>query len=661
MRNDQIRTLLRFLIWGGFLSLLLLRYFDVNPITIEDAPREAIPTEPPQRTTGEVLIVVDTRAIAESARKGSFRQTDWSFAWINTIEQEVGPCSLLEADRLRTTDLTPYRFIVLTQSVASTGTDSDTATMLKSYVHNGGVLILERPGGALREAFAADGRGGQRNPKILSHVKDLPTPYDAYLKSMPLNTSYIGSSGPAPGAVTWLAMDGVPVVYTREMSRGLAVVIEFDLGRQLVSLQQGRPRDDFSVVNRYPDMLMPALESNDLVTDERMLTSEVPYADLLEKYLMLKVIGHARPAIGLWGFKDAHQGALLMTHDEEMMGDKSTWMAKWEKENGWTSTYFVIPNEEFTAKGAKDLRQSGVDVQLHWNRPYKDGGLYDPVGVWKINPFQRARNLHDQYKELSALLPGERPLIANRNHYLLWGETYTGVFRELAAVGISIDTTYGPDKGARGYLFGTGLPFWAIDQNGLPLPVIEHPMLTAETLGGVDAKFMYRLMRDSHDTWHQAINVLYHPNAYQWMPSVELFDLWLATYDLAKDHDHWITTTTTFHRFWKERRTATVNTRMRVGKGLSSPRDGKKDELLAKDKFDPNPITINVEVKIDGKGHHISAPLWIKGRKLREVRDGDGQSTTGRSRGWRHSRVFDLPLALIPVDKGFNTLTLSYR
>ncbi len=667
MRIDQLKFLARLLLWGGLALLLALRYFDVNPITLEDEDPVEFKVEQPRRASGEVLVVVDGAAIEKAAEEESFKASDWSWAWVNTIEQEYGPLTVIERGALRSTALDPYKIVILTHSMARHGGDPDLATLLKTYVHTGGVLVLERPEGQLREAFAADGKGGRRQPKVISNIKDLGAPFDSHLKSMPLNTTYVGSSGPLEGATTWLAMDGVPVVYSKISGRGTAIVVEFDYGLQLTSLQQGRPRDDFSVANRYPEVLADVLESNDLVTDKRLLDNEVPYADLLEKYLVTRVFGEARPVVGLWPFKDGMQGALLMTHDEEKMGDKSAWMARFAQERGARSTYFIIPTEAFTQAGAKAVLEAGSEIQLHWDRPEAEQGIFDPVGVWKINPMARARSLKRQVEDLKAIAPGGASVIANRNHYLMWSEDYTEIFRQLAAAGIVIDSSYGPDKTCRGYLFGTGLPFWPIDKTGSPLPVMEMPLLAAETLGGVDAAFMLRLFSDSQDAWHMAINVLYHPNAYSWMPSAELFDLWLATYDLAEDTRHWPTTIGGLYRFWTQRRAASLSTTVsqeRPEEPAPPPGEKAEDELLAvpPERGDPGQVTITIDVTVGEEGHSVTAPAQFRGRGFREVRRGSGLDNAISDKvGTTVTDVIGARFHLVPLRKGHNLLTVHYH
>lgn len=677
MHKDQYKILFRFLLWGGLIFLGVLRYFDVNPILMDQVPERLLTQEAPARSGGEVLIAVDSGRIAQSAQEGAFSQVDWSYAWINTIEQEIGPHTVLERAELRSADLARYRYVILTHSAAAHVADRDLVGHLRNYVRAGGVLVLERPSAALREAFSADGQGGQRRAGAITRVHQMAPRYADLLKQMPLETSYVGSSGPARGATTYLSMDETPVIYRRPEERGHVITVEFNYGLQLVAMQQGRPEEDFSVRNRYPEVLAPALESNDMAMDASLLDNPTPYADLLEKYLVHQVMGDARPVVALWPFADGKQGALLMTHDEEMMGNKADWMATWEQTRGATSSNFIIPNEFFTSKGARSILGAGGDVQLHWNRPQSGQGLFEPVGVWKINPFVRAHTLKQQVEDLNALLPRGRKVMANRNHYLLWGQEWTEPFQQMAAVGLSADSTYGPDKGCRGYLFGTGMPFWPMDVNGLPMPVQEFPLISAEDLGGVDQAWLFQRFRDSQLGYHQVINVLFHPNAYQWRPGTQLFDLWLSTYDMAEDTEHGFTTVRALHGFWRQRRQAAILSSVRLGKTPipvipqepGKERKEKEEEDLLKppepeESKEPPPLLIVVEVNTKGKGHSISAPHRVGERVLSQAVRGkpsDLGSAGARPLSMTSSDILGQRVRLIPLREGYNNMTLIYR
>ena len=80
----------------------------------------------------------------------------------------------------------------------------------------GGTLLLERPHDALRQTFSADGRGGQRTPRAITHVSNVDEDLEVALREMPLFTRYVGSTGPLDGAETLLGMDGAGVEKKRE-------------------------------------------------------------------------------------------------------------------------------------------------------------------------------------------------------------------------------------------------------------------------------------------------------------------------------------------------------------------------------------------------------------------------------------------------------------
>lgn len=675
MRNDQAIVFIRVMLWGGIVLLGIARWFDVHPIAIVEPEVEKRAEEPPKGGGGELLVVVDPEAVKRSATAGTFSKVDWSYGWINLAEQEFGAYTVTDRDGLGTADLAHFRYIILTQSMTSTELSAQMLDQLEAYAKKGGVLIVERPRGRLRERFSSDGTAGEHVPQKLIVAEGLVAPFDTQLSSMPLLTTYIASTAPRLDTVPYLLMDNKSVVYRLPLGKGHVITVEFDLGKQLVSLQQGRPEEDFSVVNRYPDVLLPALETNDMAAHRTLLDNPIPYADLLERFLVHGVISDARPVVSLWPFPRAAQGVLLMTHDEEEMGNKSAWMAQYEKERGVRSTYFVIATEAFDKYGSRRVRAAGSEVQLHWVRPQGDQGLYDDVGVWKINPFRKARSLQEQKKYLATTLPSDAPVRLNRNHYLLWSSSWAEAFRNLAAAGFTVDSSYGPDLHARGYLFGTGLPFEAMDDNGLPVGVTEMPFLTAETLGGVDAPYMARLFNDSRDAHHQAINVLFHPNAYSWAPSVELFDLWLATYDLAEATQHEIVTMSAYHKFFRSRRSARLRSSVRriatvepekpeIDDGPAMPRNANPEADKPKE-IEPlkAPVRLRVSVDAPAKGHTIAVPSRALGLPLRKVWRGDPDLQDGGAVEVipRTTEVVGHRIRLIPLRRGPNLLTVEYR
>src|SRR5690606_26774023 len=110
---------------------------------------------------------------------------------------------------------------------------------------------------------------------------DLAAPYQQQIQQMPLSTSFIGSTAPRDGATTLLSIDGAPVIYAASIGQGTVVTVDFDLGEQLVALQQGRPNNKFNVRSQGNT---PRTE--DLVLDKSMIGQTVPFADLLERYFV---------------------------------------------------------------------------------------------------------------------------------------------------------------------------------------------------------------------------------------------------------------------------------------------------------------------------------------------------------------------------------------
>ena len=678
MRPTQQNNPLRWVLWGVTCLLALLVVLDARPLELAEVEQRARAERPPRREGGEVLLVVDPEQVRRSSEPedASFSEVDWSYAWLNTLEQEIGPHTLIERGQLRSTDLTPYRFVIITHSVAGQDADEDLVSHLYSYASSGGVLVLERPSGRLRSRFAADGSGGMREGGAISYVADLEQPWVQQLEAMPLFGGYVGSSGPAPGAKTYLSIDGAPVLYRVPVGRGFAVTMEFDYGRQLITLQQGRPTNDFRVVARSERYEPDRLETSDLIAHPKLVDNLVPFADLLERYLIHGVLADSYPVISMWAFPRLKQGALLMTHDlTTEMGDEALWMLDWEKEQSAVSTWFIT-SESLSGGAQRQLLASGSRIQLAWVRHQAGQGLFDPVGVGGVEPLVRARSLEQQKGQLAELLPKGQPIRVSRNHQSLWSDDYTGVFQALAAQEISLDTSYSPPPFGRGYSFGTGLPFRALDRSGLPLPVLEHPIVASENLGGFDPRTMVTLLRDSQEAYHEALVVRFDPDTYRLMPSVELFDLWSATYDMARDAQHGMFTMTHYHQFWRERAQASLRSQLLV-EGIPAqdepaevPPGGDDDDLTARDPSadrpsrPTTPVTLIIEARAQEDGHAVAFPAAVRGRTFRQARWGkrsaEGADLT-EPLPTVTTEVVGLRLKLAKLRKGYNSITVTYR
>jgi hypothetical protein len=606
----------------------------------------------PSHSSGELLVVIDLERVQQAALPRRFSQTDWSFAWLNFAEQEFGPFTLVDRRRLRTTDLAHFRYVLVTQSVAGITADLDLAQQLERYARAGGVVVLERPTGPLRSAFSADGTKGDQIPRTLEVHRGLAEPFSTQLEQMPLMTRYIASSAPPNSASTYLSMDGVPVVYRKEIGRGHAITVEFDMGRQLVSLQQGLPADDFSVRHSGDG----EVKTTDLIGDPALLDNAVPYADLLERFLALGVIGDARPVVSLWTFPHASQGVMLMTHEEGGMGDASTWMADWEKGRAQRSTYFVTATGSLSRGAARRIQRADSEIQLQWVHSLRQDGLFEAVGSDQFELVRRELSLGQQ---LATLQEGTGAAItASRSKDGVWSSSWSGAFRAMAAANIRLDSSYVPGPGGRGYLRGTGLPFQAMDDNGLPVGVTEIPVLISES---VDPAYVANLFGASRDGHHQALTLHFGANTYHRSPSVSLFDTWIAAYDLAAATQHAVMTLTGYAEFFRARGKVRLRSSIRRA---SLP----EDKLTAEDGDKPGDgevtpgILLRIEADAPEVGHAVCVPSAALGLPIRRVWRGDpeAESPPPTIRP-KNADVVGHRVRLISLRRGANLITVEYR
>jgi hypothetical protein len=179
----------------------------------------------------------------------------------------------------------------------------------------------------------------------------------------------------------------------------------------------------------------------------------------------------------------------------------------------------------------------GAELALHWQRGFY-GRFLERIGWGRLRPVARELGLGGQTRVLREKAGPEARVIANRNHGLLWDPEFGATFGALAAAGYRVDSSYGPAGPlAFGYVFGTGLPFRALDRSGLPLPLHEHPFL-AQDDERLSRDLLRRLLEESRARWHQALNVIFHSQVMTRRPSAETFETWLESFALARGHDH---------------------------------------------------------------------------------------------------------------------------
>ena len=657
--------MIRLTLWGVVLLVVIIGYLDSNPIQLDSEDKIESGTPLTAAAEGDVLIVVDYHAFPTDPE--SFDDVDFSLAWYNTFQQEVGPVSVVDSDTFSGLDLAPFHIIIITRSASH---HTEWLPMLSSFTTEGNTLVLEMPKGDLRQRFSADGLSGERDPlQQMLTFNGLPPELLQDLQRTPLHTKLIGSTNfsllqDAGDTERMMAIDGAPVLYRRKFGQGWAVTFDFDYGRMLTSIQQGRPTKAFRIRDQRGS---GEIEAADLALSDDMMGFETPVADALERFVVYSVIGRCYPIVAFWPFWKGLDGALIVTHDENGQGDSSVWMAKYEDEgpgekpNNYRSTYFLESEGDITEIGLQKLTEYGMDIALSWDRAGDDQpGASQRLGVGIIEPIAKALTLDEQSKRLIKKQEEARPLINARIKNHLWDRDWSTPFRIMAAADFRADSTYAPLPGKVGYPFGTGLPFMPLDRTGLAFTnFFEFPMVLIAAGEPEEQQQLSVLLKQSQKRDHQAIGVSFSPSAFLETPSAKLFLTWRGTYDIAKQYRHWITSIEKMLRFNLARQ------------------NGKLTTKIFETTFEDERMTrIDVEALAREGEMYISVPDLIGDRRFHRAFGGivriEGGSNP-RSTGTSNSEGAARPLEarevdlmgnsrqLLRLEKGFNFVTVYYK
>ena len=560
---------------AGVVGLGGLRYFDMHPITVGSPPDEAEigGSAPVPSTGGDVAVWIGP---ADPLVPDGYRYADYSSGWINLIEAEMGPCSVVTGER---PDLTGYAALVVTSSALAAADAAD----LVSFLDSGGLLLFDAPndGSAypthLASLLGGVGTAGRPFPDDDLLPAGLVAPVDREaFDEVPFHR---------PDAVLDLSDIGEPAadstLFARADGSGQVVVSALNVGRFYTNMLQGAPHDDaFGLTQRFGDY-DDILEPDDLVADVRLRQNEVPFADLFARAVCsLLDRPHRLPNPRLLWFPAGSDGLILMTHDEDFRGgEKSLWLTEWDRDLGLRGTTFAISTrrveENWLIDGrtpsdmAQAIEEIGGSVGLHWNQYPME------VGIGPIEPIKVYMSLEEQIERFRAVSPATADVRTNRNHYLIVRDGWVEVFRVMAAHGIRLDSTFGANKG-RGYLFGTARPYSILDDDGLPLAIRELPFVNQENWGGADQAYFSRLLAANAERHKGAIVSLFHPHLIILEDDGRALFEHVAKTALATNHRP-------FHfdemlAFWEARIGATVQT--------GETRDGRVDVLVEVDHED---------------------------------------------------------------------------
>lgn len=629
-KNSQLPW--RMALWFCVVLAIVLNVLNQTPLAVDvDFPAET-PVELTRDAPADVVIVIDWGAI--KASPNTFSGRDFSAAWINVFEQELGPVTIATPSTLNARLLDEARVIVLTASVAREIPDAITKR-LREYALSGKLLIIaERPSGDLRERFAANGRVGVQRGRKFSWIRDLAEPTRTQLLEAEIDVEFIGSTMPKENSTTWLSVDGAPVVYSVPLGQGHIIIVDFDLGEFLVAAQQGRPREDFTLSSAHPTTVDLASFAPGTL---------LPVADTLERYLVHGVIGRLTPLPAFWPFPAGYDGVIVGLHTDHTLGNGGAWMLRYESSRKAASTLLTSVDSGFNPEGYELVSKLGGEVGLLWRMQGTKSALMESFGIGPVRPFARPRTLESQVDDFEKKI-GAKPVTAQVFDHA-WTSDWVTPLQAMSSQGIRLDLSYSPGSQA-GYRFGSGFPFLIIDESGLPLSIREIPVVVPEN-PDVDGPNLQKILEASAATDHQLVTIDSTPSSFADFPDIAKFERWVDMFDQAEATHHQVTSAVMFDSFLRSRRASDIKTRTLRGTDTQ-----------------PSATVLRVTVESKRGDMELMVPETVGEKRFSKARQkinrvgdelvsGELEATTSVYSGLKIRRV--------KLDSGFNTIDLYYE
>lgn len=629
----------RITLWFAVLTYFATLFLMASPLSVENELPTEGPVELERERGSDVVVVLDYARIKES--ESTFPGRDFSAAWINVFEQELGPATVATPRSLSEKLLDSARFLVLTSSVSQSVPDVLFERLRSRMLEDGLVVLAERPGGLIRERYGADGDVGVQRPSGVTYARGIAEPFHRELLAMPVATEYLGSSAPRSKAETLFSLDGAPVIYSVAVGKGRMIIADMDIGEQIVSLQQGRPDDGFTVASQGPP------RTPDLISSAQMNGADVPYADLFERFLVHGVLGRYDALPTFWPYPAGADGVIVATHADIELGDGATWMQRFEARHEATSTLFTSRSSGLRSSEAAVVHRLGSELGLLWHLQDSPHEVLDAFGLFDIEPFARPRSLEDQLENL-AEITATRPRSARiSGHY--WTPEWAAAFSALASQRIYIDSSY-TSGATSGYAFGTGFPFLALDSTGLPLSIREFPVVVPDR--AEKGPSLEDLLTRSSEGHHQAIGTDVAPAAFADHPDFEAFEAWRSIFELAEQHRHPIMSARRFDTFLRERRASSL--RSELTRNVALP-DGSEDSRGAMLRVTADAARNGLELMVPARIDGLAISLVLR----RGTRAGEDHAPRKVER--RDGIYAGFEVSRIGLDVGFNTLDVYYR
>ena len=543
-------------IFGGY-------YLDRHPIDLGGgAPSRQIGTELFSSGDSEVLLLVPDRHSPAS----DFENLDSSSNWHNTLQQEFGPHRVLKLSDFSPGNLHEISLVVVPASVSRVATVGQIAT-LEQYVTDGGLLLVEMPTRdwavltnavvnpmqirPTRRITAFDGarvRGDLRDDLIRAPLHTVMGPVA------------IADVRTVDGLDTVLEVDGLPGLTRRRYGRGEVFSLYFDFARAVLAIQQGVPTSGWEISRPSAPLPRGFTRTSCLVSDRESRANTAPSADLLEHNLTT-VITMNRPTPRVWMFPGTYSGAFVMTHSAMPDTASGEFMTTWEAESGFSSTVFVA---------AEDDSPSSVELNpgtgLLLVPPGTQHAPFREIGLFGFHPVRTEVSMEDQTETHQSRRGSTESPTMTRLIEGLWSPDYGRTFQELAALGVDVDSSYGPAfspteiDAENGYSFGTGLPFFPVDRNGLLLPILEIPFILHDG-HAFEPGWTSQTLDEAARAYNELVVADWRTGTMRHAPRAGLVTTWRDSFSSARTRGLWNTDLATFVRFWRSRNQVSLSSR----------------------------------------------------------------------------------------------------
>lgn len=561
-------------------------------------------SRPPDRTEGDVLLLLPSSPAAVAT---SFETLDCGYSWYNALWHHFGTFATATLDEL-SPQLLVGRAAVIVPARVATELNSAGRNSLERFAREGGQLVLELPREGWEQITGISTTGEVRQARQLTAVEGVQFhgPMRDHLLDVPLSGRLLPTLRlePRPTGPVVFDVEDQPGMLVQPLGAGRVHILLFDFACSLSAMHQGRPTRDLEFGPPSSPRWIP---TSARVAHERLLEAHVPYADLLQK-VVLTTLNEIRPIPRLWPFPGTYRGALMTIHSAETMPRAALGYADWARANEGSSTIFAAA-DRFNSHHGAIAKEIGAEIGLVWVIGEDREPMTESVGFGALEPWARELSLPRQKAGLERTLGKSRSLRLARTESALWENDWSSTFRTLAAAGIRVDASFGPSEASQfGYLFGTGLPFYPLDERGLPLPILEAPFVLNSA--SISVPRLQRMLANSDAAFHQSLIVSLPADAMARQPAAGTLIGLRNLQDLGRRYNHWLTTLGDFTDFSAVRRQSV----------LTSQWQPQQSRLIVS----VNLIGVRLMSASEGALPSVAIPAKFEGREIeRVVMDGE--------------------------------------